>query len=252
MGFMSDQIVVVTGATSGIGAAVAERFAEKGGRVILVGRRRERLDALRERLGAHAFVLPLDVTSRAAVAAGFSTLPAEFSPITILVNGAGLASGTNPVASGDFSDWDRMIDTNIKGLLNVTRTVLPGMLERDRGYIFNIGSVAGTYPSAGPVYGSSKAFANFFSLSIRRELLGSRVRVTSIEPGRVDTEFTLVRLHGDEEKARKVEADGPFLSADDIAETIVMCAGLPDHVNVNRLEVMSVNQSTGPFAYVKR
>lgn len=249
---MQDHVIVITGATSGIGAAVAVRFAQKGAKLILVGRRQDRLDTLCEELGAGSIALALDVTDRAAVTTAFAGLPAEFSGISILVNGAGLASGTNPVAKGDFSDWDRMIDTNIKGLLNVTRTVLPGMLERDRGYIFNIGSAAGTYPSAGPVYGSSKAFANFFSLSMRRELLGSKVRMTSIEPGRVDTEFTLVRMHGDEQKTKAVEADGPFLSAEDVAETILMCAALPEHVNINRLEVMAVNQSTGPFAYVKR
>ncbi|CAH1653640.1 SDR family NAD(P)-dependent oxidoreductase [Chelatococcus asaccharovorans] len=248
---MRQQIVAITGATSGIGAATARRFAAQGARLILIGRRQERLDALAAELGGSAHVVALDITDRAATLTAFASLPEACAAVSVLVNGAGLASGTNPVAKGDFSDWDRMIDTNINGLLNVTRAVLPGMIERERGHIINIGSVAGTYPSGGPIYGSSKAFVNFFSLNLRRELLGSKVRTTSIEPGRVDTEFTLVRLRGDEERAKALEADGPFLSADDVAQTIVMCSDLPEHVNVNRLEVMSVNQSTGPFSYVK-
>lgn len=248
---MNDQVVVVTGATSGIGAATARGFAEKGARVVLVGRRKDRLEALAAELGDRALAVTLDVTDRDAVQEKMAALPEPFAAISILVNGAGLASGTNPVSKGDFADWDRMIETNINGLLTVTRAVLPGMIARNRGHIFNLGSVAGTYPAAGPVYGASKSFVNFFSLSLRRELLGTRVRMTSIEPGRVDTEFTLVRLHGDEEKAKSVEADGPFLSAEDVARTILLCAELPEHVNVNRLEVMSVNQSTGPFIYTK-
>lgn len=248
---MPQNIVAITGATSGIGSAAARRFAASGAKVILVGRRSERLDVLAGEIGGTAFPLTLDVTDRDAVLQAFATLPPAFTDISVLVNGAGLASGTKPVAQGDFADWDRMIDTNINGLLNVTRSVLPGMISRNHGHIVNIGSVAGTYPSAGPVYGSSKAFVNFFSLSLRRELLGTRVRVTSVEPGRVDTEFTLVRLHGDAAKARAVEADGTFLSADDVAQTIVMCTEVPGHVNINWLEVMAVNQSTGPFAYVK-
>lgn len=249
---MQGHIVAITGATSGIGAATARAFSAKGARLILMGRRQDRLDALAAELGERALPVVLDVGDREAVNTAFAGLPAEFAGITMLVNGAGLASGTNPVAEGDFEDWDRMVGTNITGLLNVTRAVLPGLIERNSGHIINIGSVAGTYPSAGPVYGSTKAFVNFFSVSLRRELLGTKVRVTSVEPGRVDTEFTLVRLHGDEEKTRKVEEDGAFLSAEDIAATISLCAELPEHVNVNRLEVMSVNQTTGPFAYVRR
>lgn len=248
---MQDHVVAITGATSGIGAATARLFAGRGARILLMGRRRDRLEALAGEIGPQAMPLALDVTDRKGTLAALSALPADHAEVSVLVNGAGLASGTNPVAEGDFDDWDLMVETNIGGLLTVTRAILPGMIGRNRGHIINIGSVAGTYPAAGPVYGASKAFVNFFSLSLRRELLGTRVRMTSVEPGRVDTEFTLVRLHGDEEKTRKVEEEGPFLSAEDVARTILMCTELPDHVNVNRLEVMSVNQATGPFAYVK-
>ena len=249
---MQDHVIVITGATSGIGAACARVFAADGARLILSGRREDRLEELCAELGPRTMALPLDVADRDAVNAAFAALPESFAGITVLVNGAGLASGTKPVAESVAEDWDRMVDTNIKGLLNVTRAVLPGMIARNRGHVVDVGSVAGTYPSAGPVYGATKAFVNFFSLALRRELLGKNVRVTSIEPGRVDTEFNLVRLHGDTEKERKLAEDGAFLSAGDVAATIRFCCGLPEHVNVNRLEVMAINQSTGPFAFVKR
>lgn len=249
---MTGRIALVTGASSGIGAAVAHRLARLGFGLVLGGRRVSRLTDLAGELDTPVHVLPVDLCDRDAANAALVDLPESFAAVDLLVNSAGLASGTNPVAQGDFDDWDRMVDTNIKGMLTVTRTLLPGMITRNRGHIVLLGSVAGTYPSAGSVYGGTKAFVNHFALTLRRELLATDIRVTSIEPGRVDTEFNAVRFHGDEARVAAAEADGAFLSADDVAATVELCVTLPPHVNVNRLEVMAVNQTPGPFAYRKR
>lgn len=243
--------VLVTGASSGIGAATARRFAKQGDRVILAARRTDRLDALSHEIGA-AHSMSLDVSDRAAVERAIADLPPECAAIDVLVNNAGLALGLAPAHEASLEDWEQMVDVNVKGLLYVTRAVLPGMVARDRGHVINLGSVAGSYPyPGGNAYGGTKAFVKQFSLNLRADLFGRRIRVTDIEPGMVETEFSLVRFHGDEERAAKVYQGVEVLSPDDVAESIFWCASQPAHVNVNRLELMPTMQSFSPFA-VKR
>jgi NADP-dependent 3-hydroxy acid dehydrogenase YdfG len=245
-------IVLVTGASSGFGAAIARRFSAAGARVVLAARRQDRLEALAGELPSPAHVVALDVQDRAAVARAIAELPPEFAAITVLVNSAGGAFGLEPAQEANLDDWDRMIDTNCKGLAYVTRAVLPGMVLRDCGHVINLGSVAGTYPyPGGNVYGASKAFVEQFSLNLRADLAGKRVRVTNIEPGMAETEFSLVRFKGDADRARALYQGFPPLSAEDVAEAVFWCASLPSHVNVNRLELMSVMQSFAGFS-VKR
>ena len=245
------QIAFITGATSGFGAACARLFAANGWSLVLCGRRRERLDALRAELAeaepVHAAAL--DVRDEAAVNAAVAALPAEFAEIDLLVNNAGLALGLEPAHRCDMEDWQRMVDTNIKGLMYCTRAVLPGMVARDRGHIVNIGSVAGTYPyPGGNVYGATKAFVKQFSLNLRADLLGTRVRVTNVEPGLAESEFSLVRFKGDEGKANKTYEGTQPLRPEDIADIVYWVATRPAHVNLNSIEVMPVCQATGPFA----
>jgi NADP-dependent 3-hydroxy acid dehydrogenase YdfG len=245
-------VVFITGASSGIGLAVARRFAAAGARLVLAARRQERLDALAGELGVPTHTIALDVRDRAAVEQAVAALPAAFAEVSILVNSAGGAHGLEPAQAASLDDWDEMVDTNCKGLMYVTRALLPGMVARDRGHVINLGSVAGTYPyPGGNVYGASKAFVEQFSLGLRADLTGKRVRVTSIEPGMVETEFSLVRFKGDEAKARAVYQGFPVLRPEDVADAIIYCASAPEHVNVNRLELMSVMQSFAGFS-VKR
>jgi len=248
---LSGATVFITGASSGFGAAAARRFAQDGAKLVLCARRTERLQALKDELSAlvPVHVLALDVRDRQAVADAFASLPADFAAIDVLVNNAGLALGLENAPKADLDDWDAMIDTNIKGLTYCTRAALPGMVERHRGHIINIGSVAGTYPyPGGNVYGGTKAFVEQFSLNLRAELLGAGVRVTVIEPGMCETEFSVVRFKGDEGKADTVYAGMTPLSADDIAGCIHWVAALPAHVNINILEVMPTEQANGGFA----
>ncbi len=247
------QIILITGATAGFGAAFAKRFVRDGHRVIATGRRVERLEGLRAELGAAVLTVPLDVTDAAAVAGFVQGLPEAWRAIDVLVNNAGLALGLGPAWEADLEDWNTMIATNISGLVHVTRAVLPGMVERNRGTILNLGSVAGTYPyPGGHVYGASKAFVEQFSLNLRADLVGRNIRVTSIEPGMVSgSEFSKVRFGGDENKADAVYAGTVSLNPEDIAETASWLVGLPAHVNVNRIELMPTCQASGPFA-VKR
>ena len=245
------QIAFITGATSGFGAACARLFAANGWSLVLCGRRRERLDALRAELAEAAPVhaAALDVRDEAAVNAAVAALPAEFAEIDLLVNNAGLALGLEPAHRCDMEDWQRMVDTNIKGLMYCTRAILPGMVARDRGHIVNIGSVAGTYPyPGGNVYGATKAFVKQFSLNLRADLLGTRVRVTNVEPGLAESEFSLVRFKGDEGKANKTYEGTQPLRPEDIADIVFWAATRPAHVNLNSIEVMPVCQATGPFA----
>jgi 3-hydroxy acid dehydrogenase / malonic semialdehyde reductase len=240
--------VFVTGASSGFGAAVARRFAADGARVIAAARRADRLASLVSELGPQVHPLTLDVRDRAGVAAAVAGLPEELSAVDLLVNNAGLALGLGPAQDADLDDWDQMIDTNCKGLVYCTRAILPGMVARGRGHVINLGSVAGAYPyPGGNVYGGSKAFVHQFSLNLRSDLHGTGVRVTCVEPGMADTEFSLVRFSGDQGKADNVYAGMQPLTADDIAESIHWAATMPRHVNVNTIELMATAQSFAPF-----
>ena len=238
-------IVLVTGASAGFGAAIARIFVKGGHRVVATARRKDRLQALAEELGDALLPLELDVRDRAAVEALPVSLPAGFAAIDVLVNNAGLALGIEPAQRALLDDWQTMIDTNCTGLVQVTRTFLPGMVERNRGHIFNLGSIAGRWPYAGGnVYGATKAFVRQFSLNLRADLLGTAIRVTDIEPGLCGgTEFSNVRFHGDDEKATKVYQDVRPLTAEDIADSIYWIATRPPHVNINTIELMPVAQS---------
>ena len=249
MSSLSNATVFITGASSGFGAAAARRFAADGARLVLAARRADRLDQLKATLAVPVHVVELDVRGRDAVAQAVASLPAEFAAIDVLVNNAGLAAGLEPAQNASLDDWDLMVDTNIKGLMYCTRAILPGMVERQKGHIINIGSVAGSYPyPGGNTYGGTKAFVEQFSLNLRNDILGSNVRVTNIAPGMCETEFSLVRFKGDADKAASVYKGIKPLSADDIAECIYWVAALPAHVNINILEVMPVNQAFAGFS----
>lgn len=245
--------ILVTGATAGFGRAMARRFVRDGHRVIATGRRTERLEALSRELGDQLLPVTLDVTDLPTVDALPGSLPESWREPDVLVNNAGLALGLDPAYKASLSDWDRMVATNVTGLMHVTRAILPGMVERDRGTIVNLGSTAGTYPyPGGHVYGASKAFVKQFSLNLRADLAGTGVRVTDLEPGLVGgTEFSNVRFGGDAAKASKVYEGVQPLTAEDIAEAVAWVVGLPPHFNVNRLEIMPTAQAAGPLA-VKR
>lgn len=246
-------IVLVTGATAGFGRAIAQRFVREGARVIATGRRAERLAELKAELGEALLPLTLDVRDRAAVEAAVAGLPEAFAAVDVLVNNAGLALGLEPADRAEVDDWDRMIDTNVKGLVYITRALLPGMVARGRGHVVNMGSIAGTYPyPGGNVYGGTKAFVRQFSLNLRADLVGRGVRVTDIEPGLCGgTEFSTVRFHGDADKAAGVYAGVQPLTAEDIAESVFWVTGLPAHVNINTLELMPTCQAAGPLAVVR-
>jgi 3-hydroxy acid dehydrogenase / malonic semialdehyde reductase len=240
--------VFITGASSGFGAAIAHRFAAAGAQVVAAARRADRLKDLAAELGPRLLPVTLDVRDRAAVAEVTGGLPAEFAQIDVLVNNAGAALGLSPAQDADLDDWEQMIDTNCKGLAYCTRAILPGMVARRRGHVINLGSVAGSYPyPGGNVYGGTKAFVHQFSLNLRSDLHGTGVRVTCVEPGMADTEFSVVRFSGDQAKADAVYAGMQPLTADDIAESVYWAATLPAHVNVNTIEMMPVAQSFAPF-----
>jgi 3-hydroxy acid dehydrogenase/malonic semialdehyde reductase len=244
-----EHTVLVTGATAGFGEATARRFLAHGHKVVAIGRRAERLEALKNALPTEQqkklLNLVLDVCDSNQVDVLATNLPIEFSKVTILVNNAGLALGLEPAYQAKISDWDQMIDTNIKGLVHMTRAFLPGMVERKCGHVINVGSVAGTYPYPGSnVYGSTKAFVKQFSLNLRADLIGTPLRVTCVEPGLSSgTEYSNVRFKGDDAKAEKVYEGIHALSADDIAEAIYWSATLPAHMNINALEIMPIQQS---------
>ena len=246
---ISDMIVFVTGATSGFGEATARRFAGDGARVIISGRRRDRLEKLRAELGDGVHAVPLDVRDEAAVKEAVASLPPGFAEVTVLVNNAGLALGLEPAHEASMDDWNTMVDTNIKGLIYCTRAVLPGLVARKKGHIINLGSIAGTYPyPGGNVYGATKAFVHQFSLNLRADLLGHDIRVTCVEPGLSETEFALVRFKGDREKAKAPYQGLEPITGQDIAEVIHFVATLPSHVNVNTIELMATRQAFSPFA----
>ena len=238
----------ITGATSGFGLAATRRFVAAGWKVVATGRRRERLQALVDELGA-ANVHPacFDVRDTAAMDAALATLPEGFGGIDVLVNNAGLALGTAPAQHASLEDWRVMIDTNITALVTLTHRLLPALVAR-KGVVINISSVAGVYPyPGGNVYGGTKAFVSQFSLNLRSDLHGTGVRVTTIEPGMAHTEFTLVRTHGNQAASDKLYADAHPMTGEDIAEQIFHVATLPPHLNINRLEIMPVSQSFAGF-----
>jgi 3-hydroxy acid dehydrogenase/malonic semialdehyde reductase len=245
----SPSVVLVTGASAGFGAALVRRFAAGGARVVAAARRTERLAALAAELGASVLPVELDVRDRAAVERAIAGLPAPFAAIDVLVNNAGLALGLEGAPRADLDQWQQMIDTNCTGLVTVTRAVLPGMVERRRGHVVNIGSVAGSYPyPGGNVYGATKAFVHQLSLNLRSDLHGTGVRVTCIEPGMCGgTEFSTVRFGGDQARADAVYAGVTPLSADDVAEAVLWATAQPAHVNINTIELMPVAQSFAPF-----
>ncbi|MEA5569543.1 SDR family oxidoreductase [Calothrix sp. UHCC 0171] len=243
-----DKIVLITGASSGIGAACVKYFAQAGARLILAARRIEKLQQIVENLHiqpTNVHLIQLDVRDRMAVESAISHLPPNWSNIDILINNAGLSRGLDKLHEGDFQDWEEMIDTNIKGLLYVTRHVLPGMVQRNQGHIINIGSIAGhqTYPG-GNVYCGTKAAVKSISEGLKLDLIGTQVRVTSVDPGMVETEFSNVRFHGDNQKADKVYQGLTPLTPDDIADVIFFCATRPPHVNINEVILMPVDQAS--------
>ena len=245
-------IVFVTGATSGFGQATARRFAKDGAKIIGTGRRQDRLDAMRQEIGDAFLPLHFDVGRRDQVESAVANLPAAFSQVDVLVNNAGGALGLDPAQSADLDDWEKMIDANVKGVVYCTRALLPGMIERNRGHIVNLGSVAAEFPyPGGNVYGATKAFVHQFSYGVRADVLGTAVRVTDIQPGLCKTEFSEVRFKGDKQKAAAVYEGTVPLTAEDIADAIHWVATRPAHVNINVVQLMPVAQAFGPLP-VKR
>ncbi|QCP59655.1 bifunctional NADP-dependent 3-hydroxy acid dehydrogenase/3-hydroxypropionate dehydrogenase YdfG [Pantoea sp. SO10] len=239
-------IICVTGATAGFGQSITRRFIATGHKVIASGRRAERLKELKDELGDNLYTVQLDVRNRAAIDEAIASLPAEWRNIDVLVNNAGLALGVEPAHKANIEDWENMIDTNNKGLVYMTRAVLPAMVERNVGHIVNIGSIAGSWPYlGGNVYGATKAFVRQFSLNLRTDLHGTALRVTDIEPGLVGgTEFSNVRFKGDDDKAGQVYEGTTALTAEDVTEAVYWVTTLPKHVNINTLEIMPVTQTT--------
>ena len=241
---LKDRIVFITGASSGFGLATAERFAREGARLILTARREDRLHKLAEKLDAPCLVRALDVRERDEVNRVVDNLPDEWQAVDILVNNAGLARGLEKIQDGDHVAWSEMIDTNVKGLLWVTRAILPGMIKRGSGHIINIGSIAGheLYPM-GNVYCASKFAVNALNRGMLMDLVDTPIRMTSIDPGLAETEFSVVRFKGDKEKASKVYQGITPLSGDDVADAIVWAASRPSHVNIAEMIIMSTNQA---------
>ena len=245
---LKGKVVFVTGASAGIGAATALAFAAEGARLLLAARRADKLAKVAEaalQRGAEAVhSFSLDVRDRNAVQKSIATLPAEWAAIDVLVNNAGLSRGLEKLYQGNIDDWDEMIDTNVKGLLYVTRAVVPGMVERGRGHVINLGSIAGemAYPN-GAVYCASKAAERFINDGLRQDVLGTPVRVTNVDPGMVETEFSLVRFHGDAGRAAQVYKNVKPLVAEDVAEVIVWAASRPEHVNIARVVLTTVHQA---------
>ncbi len=246
---LKNQIILITGASSGIGTACARIFAHEGAKLILAARRLERLqqlaDTLTQEFNIEIHLLQLDVRDRIAVESAISTLPAAWSNIDILINNAGLSRGLDKLHEGDLQNWEEMIDTNIKGLLYLTRYVVPGMVSRGHGHVVNLGSIAGhqTYPG-GNVYCATKAAVKAISEGLKQDLLGTPIRVTSVDPGMVETEFSDVRFHGDAERANKVYQGVTPLIADDVADVIFFCVTRSPHVNINEVILMPVDQAS--------
>lgn len=257
---IQNQIVFITGASSGIGAACAKIFAKGGAKLILAARRVEKLDRLANELvetksiasGNEIYLLELDVRDRPQVESAINALPDAWKNIDILINNAGLSRGLDKLHEGNFQDWEEMIDTNVKGLLYMTRYIVPGMVSRGRGHVVNIGSIAGrqAYPKGG-VYCASKAAVRAISDGLKQDLLGTAVRVTEIEPGLVETEFSNVRFHGDAEKAKNVYQGLTPLTADDVADVVYFCATRSPHVNISEVLLVPTDQATATLVHRK-
>jgi 3-hydroxy acid dehydrogenase / malonic semialdehyde reductase len=253
---LKGKIVFITGASSGIGMSCARAFAAQGGKLILAARRRERLEGLAAELaaafGTASHVVTLDVRDRTAVERTVAGFPAEWKDIEVLLNNAGLSRGLNKLQEGDHKDWEEMIDTNVKGLLYVSRAVLPGMVARGRGHVINIGSIAGreVYPG-GNVYCATKFAVDALTNGMRLDLNGTGVRVSAVDPGMVDTEFSLVRFHGDQERADKAYRGFSPLLAEDIADAVLYCATRPLHVDVADMLILPTAQASTTLVHKK-
>ncbi|WP_392566551.1 SDR family NAD(P)-dependent oxidoreductase [Utexia brackfieldae] len=247
------KIVLVTGASSGFGEAICQKLVADGFKVIGTARRFDKLKQLQQTLGDAFLPIQLDVTDKSAIDHLNQLIPDNFKPIDVLINNAGLALGLEPAYAADFSDWEMMVNTNVMGLIYLTRQVLPEMVTRNSGYIINIGSIAGTYAyKGGNVYGATKAFVRQFSLNLRTDLAGKAVRVTNLEPGLCGgTEFSNVRFHGDNDKASSVYQDINYITPQDIANTISWLLSMPAHFNVNTMEMMPVAQTPAGLSVAK-
>ncbi len=251
---LKDAIVCITGASSGIGYACAEKFAEGGSKLLLVARRKERLEKLAaylvSRYGVASHIVELDVRNQESVEKGFAQLPDEWQAIDVLVNNAGLSRGLDKIHEGKIQDWEEMIDTNVKGLLYVSRAVIPGMVKRKRGTIVNIGSIAGheVYPG-GNVYCASKHAVDAITKGMRIDLVDTPVRVCSVDPGLVETEFSTVRFRGNAERAKKVYEDLTPLTPADVADAVHFCASRPPHVQVADMILLATAQATSTLVH---
>ncbi|AFX98931.1 short chain dehydrogenase family protein [Candidatus Endolissoclinum faulkneri L2] len=244
--------VFITGATSGFGKAIAQRFDAEGWHTVISGRRSQRLNALKQNLLNPCHSIVLDVRDRNAVEKAVRDLPDSFNPVNVLVNNAGLALGMMDADEVYIDDWELMVDTNIKGLLYCTRTILPQMVKNGTGHVINIGSIAGYWPYPGSnVYGATKAFVRQFSLNLRADLVSKNIHVTDIEPGLAETEFSEVRFKGDKKKAAAIYKNVDSIKPNDIADAVFWTASRPRNINVNRIEIMAGAQAFSPFNIVR-
>lgn len=251
---IQNQIVLITGASSGIGEACAKIFAQAGASLILAARRLDRLEKLAKTIAdeyqVQVYPLQLDVCDRSQVETAFNALPESWSSIDILINNAGLSRGLDKLYEGDIQDWEEMIDTNVKGLLYVTRSIVPGMVNRKQGHVINIASVAGqqSYPGGG-VYCATKAAVKTLSTGLKMDLLGTPIRVSNIDPGLVETEFSQVRFHGDTERAKTVYKGLTPLTPEDVAEVVLFCATRPPHVSISDVLILATDQATATMVH---
>lgn len=245
--------VLVTGASSGFGKAICQKLIADGYKVIGAARRVDKLSELARQLDDNFLPFQLDVTKKDAVENLLLSLPDKFKPIDILINNAGLALGMEPAYEANYADWEIMVNTNIIGLIHLTRIILPEMVKRNSGYIINLGSTAGNYAyQGGNVYGATKAFVKQFSANLRTDLLGKKIRVTNIEPGLCgNTEFSNVRFHGNDKQAAAVYQDVEFIKPEDIANTVSWLVNSPKHFNVNNIEIMPTSQASGGLKVIK-
>ena len=241
----------VTGATSGFGEAIARRLSKQGYKIVALARREDRLKKLASELG-DTHIIVADIRDREAVFGAVDSLPDKFKDIEVLVNNAGLALGQEKTIDAKLEDFEAMIDTNVKGLIYSTKSVLPLLYKQEKGYIFNLGSTAGSWPYPGSnVYGATKAFVKQFSLNLRNDLVGTNIRVTNIEPGLCKTEFSEVRFKGDKAKADSIYEHTNFITSEDIATILLNCLNMPESVNINRVEVMANTQTWAGLAIEK-